>query len=103
MLKGHLPRVIYHQAYEYTKIKYSDRAEVLRDCLGTRWRNTRKPIFPHQPQGGLRKFLQTSTGLLEINFRALSGPNLVTLPPEFGVPRTLAYHRTVECFCVHRI
>jgi len=46
MLKGHLPRVIYHQAYKYTKINLSPNAGIL--GVGGRVRqavHTRRPCW----------------------------------------------------------
>ena len=53
MLKGHLPRVIYHQVYEYTKIKESNGPErppsTSTRGRRTRGRSTRPSTSSHKP------------------------------------------------------
>jgi hypothetical protein len=49
-----------------------------------------------RPHGGPRTFHQKSTCLNAINFKALRGANLVTLPPKFGVIETVPSVADVE-------
>ena len=68
-------------------------AELRVDPLITASTQLRCSRAPYSPHDGLWTFHQTSTCLRVINFRALCGALLVTLPPKFGGPETLVVHQ----------